>query len=100
MGPISQFDLFSITGPGPRTEENAEQLKFMVGGAEGGSRYGASEQTGEEETQKLEWGTSGNEKKEEESREREPIGLDRRGERRVFDKWAVYLAFTANEAGA
>lgn len=43
MGPISQFDLFSITGPGLRTEENAEQLKFMVGGAEGGSRYGASE---------------------------------------------------------
>lgn len=33
---------------------------------------------------------------------RETIGLDRerrRAAERVFDKWAVYLAFTVNEAG-
>ncbi len=47
MGRISQFDLFSITGPGPCTEENAEQLKSMEAvGIERGREEGRERKRG------------------------------------------------------
>lgn len=82
MGRISQFDLFSITGPGPCTEENAEQLKSM-------EAVGIESERGREgEEERRNWNERHGEMKRKrrkspgrEESPRETIGLDRERER-------------------